>query len=63
MADCCKTIEDSLSQDTSQGWAGYVIPYKLRNLKFLIKEWFSDQEATRKRKEKSLISELNGLQI
>ena len=60
---CCHIIKNSLTSGNHQGWAGFVICSKLRNLKSSLKSWLVDSERARKNQEESLLQALENEEI
>lgn len=53
--ECCEIIRQTLSEDSSSGWTGFVIHSKIWNLKPVLKNWLHSQESQQKLVEQNLL--------
>lgn len=59
--DCLEGIDHFYKTSKFEGWAGFVISSKLRNLRAVLKTWQADLDKNSKELEHSLLDELNFL--
>lgn len=59
--ECIQLIKSKLSEDSSHGWAGFVIFAKLRNLKLSLKQGSSQSEKKHEVREEQIVSEISTL--
>lgn len=57
--ECIRIVERAGGRSRINGWAGFILSAKLRNVKTAVKAWYAEFQKLQKRKEEELLEEID----